>query len=98
MEALRSENFFRKQAVEDANVLIVTTAIITAKNNITVIIIGQDIDLLVILIQLETTNLEIYFRKQGSGNINDCCYSSNCFNNSSNQEHIAFLHWLRHQV
>lgn len=84
--------FFCKQADEDAVVLIVTTAISTASNNKIVIIIGQDIDLLVILNQLNTTDLQIYLKKKGAGNVKDYYYPSNCYSYPSNQEHVAFLH------
>ncbi|KYN08839.1 hypothetical protein ALC57_19060, partial [Trachymyrmex cornetzi] len=81
-----------KQATEDADADIVNTSIEIAKNNQTVVIVGQDIDLLVLLHQLNPKNYDIYFQKSGPGNVKDLFYTSNCFKHKSVKNVVAFLH------
>ena len=64
-------------AEEDANFLIVSTAEKCIVSG-TTWIIGEDIDLLVILIQHAPINT-VYFLKPGKGNVYDCIYNSNSF-------------------
>lgn len=84
LQIFRSKGFEAKQAIEDAYALIINSAIKIAEENKsvnlttgevqynkTVIIVGQDIDLLVLLNQLSPINSNIYFFKPGSGNVND---------------------------
>ena len=54
-------------------------------------IIGEDIDLLVILTQHAPINT-IYFLKPGKGNVNDCIYDSNSFKYLKVKELIGFPH------
>lgn len=89
---LQSEGFLCKRAPEDADVLIVNTAIQLAKQDKTVIIVGQDIDLLVLLHQLNSNGLDIYFHKPGSSNVKDSFYTSHCFKHEPYTSVIAFLH------
>lgn len=59
------------QAEGAADADIIKTSIEAAKNtNKTVILVGQDIDLLVVLNQLNATNY-IYLLKPGSGTVKD---------------------------
>lgn len=92
-EKLQSQGFFCKQAEEDADAEIINTSIEIAKDsNKTVIVVGQDIDLLVLLNQLNSNNYDIYFHKPGSGNIKDLFYTSNSFKHESFKNIVAFLH------
>ena len=50
-----------KQAVEDADVMIVETALTVADNYDSVIITGEDIDLLVLLTALGSSKMNVYF-------------------------------------
>lgn len=79
-EKFQSERFLCKQAEEDADALIINTAIEIAEDPTKIIVIvGQDIDLLVLLNQLNSNNFNIYFHKPGSGNTKDTFYTSNSF-------------------
>lgn len=104
-EAFRYEGLLIKQAKEDADALIVNTAIeIAEKYKIVnaatgeveysknVIIVGQDIDLLVLLHQLNSNDAPVYFLKCGTGNVEDSMYSSNCFKYEKFRFVIAFIH------
>ena len=77
-------------AEEDADFLIVST---TGKCNVsgTTWIIGEDIDLLVILTQHTPINT-VYFLKLGKGNVNDGIYGSRSFKYPELQKLIGFLH------
>lgn len=57
-----------------------------------IIIIGQDIDLLVLLTQFSTTNLPIFFLKPGVGNVSDSMYSCDSFKIENYRSIVAFLH------
>jgi hypothetical protein len=85
-------NFIVKQATDDADVLIIETAINEAVNNIT-IVVGEDVNLLVILTVRALTTQEILFLKPGKKNVDRKLYSSQSFD----QHHlirnqILFLH------
>ena len=54
-------------------------------------IIGEYIDLLVILTQHPHINT-VYFLKPGKGNVNECIYDSNCFKYLKVKKLIGFLH------
>ena len=54
-------------------------------------IIGEDIDLLVILTHHAPINT-VYFLKLGKGNVNDCKYDSNSFKYLKVKKLIGFLH------
>ena len=64
-------------AEEDADFLIVSTAEKCSVSG-TTWIIGEDIDLLVLLTQHAPINT-VYLLKPGKGNVNDCIYDSNSF-------------------
>ena len=77
-------------AEEDADFLIVSIAEKSSVSG-TTWIIGEDIDLLVILTQHAPINT-VYFLKPGKGNANDCIYDSNSFKYLKVKKLICFLH------
>lgn len=81
---------------DDADVLIIETAIEESKHGKTAVIVGEDIDLLVILIgRTLFYDQEIFFRKVGKGNVKTEIYSSKSFDKYPNSKrHILFLHAL----
>ena len=78
------------QATEDADVLIINTAKSKASEFDSVTIIGEDIDLLVLLTALASSHDNIYFKKSGRGNAPCVFYSSNSF--KYDPQAILFLH------
>lgn len=93
-EKLKTVNITSKQATDDADVLIINTAIALSEQQNTVVIIGEDIDLLVILIgRTQSHQQEIYFKKVGKGNVKTQIYSSKSFDQYPRiKKHILFLH------
>jgi hypothetical protein len=90
MERLQSQGFSCKQAEEDADADIIKTSIEIARDtNKTVIVVGQDIDL---LDQFNSNNYDIYFLKPGSGNVKDLFFMSSSFKYESFKNIVAFLH------
>lgn len=79
-----------KQAVEDADVLIVETGVSVAEDYDSVVISGEDIDLLVLLNALGFSKKNIYFQKSGKGNTPTVLYSSHSFKHGP--QDILFLH------
>jgi len=63
-----------KHAVADADTLIVRTAIELATNN-TVAVVGTDVDLLILLIQLSKQDSKLYLYKPGAGKCPDKVFS-----------------------
>ncbi|GBL74237.1 hypothetical protein AVEN_235242-1 [Araneus ventricosus] len=63
---LESESFLVKQ--EDADHLIVTSAIAAAEELKWAVLVGKDIDLLIILTELASPSANIFFLKPGKGN------------------------------
>ena len=63
-------------AEDDADLLVINTAI-QKSSNILVTVVGEDVDLLVLLIALIPQNKNIYFLKPGSGKIAKKVFSSN---------------------
>lgn len=63
---LISKGYIIKQANDDADTTIVNVAITMAQNNF-VIVVGEDIDLLVLLIALTPVQYQIIFLKPGNG-------------------------------
>jgi predicted nuclease of predicted toxin-antitoxin system len=74
MNRFIASNMLCKQAKEDADVLIINTALDMAHNHDNVIIIGEDVDLLVFLIGL-CNSPNVYFLKLGKRNITQKIYS-----------------------
>lgn len=79
-----------KQAVEDADVMIVETAVSAADMYDSVIITGEDIDLLVLLTALGSSKKNVYFQKSGKGNSPTVLYSAHSF--KYEPQDILFLH------
>ena len=63
-----------KHAVADADVLIVRTAIDLLTNN-NVVVVGTDVDLLILLIQLSKEDNQLYLYKHGAGKCPDKVFS-----------------------
>lgn len=83
-----------KQAVSDADVLIVNSAIELSRENKNVILIGEDTDLLVLLTALSDPKRSITFRKPGKGLKPDTDYISNHVQNALGdlRDYVLFLH------
>uniref|UniRef100_A0A6P7H5E5 Uncharacterized protein LOC114347235 n=1 Tax=Diabrotica virgifera virgifera TaxID=50390 RepID=A0A6P7H5E5_DIAVI len=80
-EILEQAGFHTKQAYEDADTLIVQTAIDVASDLKPAIIISEDIDVLVILTVRASTKKNIYFLKPSKGKKTETIYSSDSFYN-----------------
>lgn len=93
MQKLENINIASKQAQDDADVLIIETAIEEAYTRKTVVV-GEDVDLLVILIARTSSQKHIFFFKPGKGNVDTKIYSSTNSMDHYNfgREHILFLH------
>jgi len=91
-EKLTTANIFVKQANNDADVLIIETALEQSNTNKT-IVVGEDVDLLIILISRTPIDNMIYFLKPGKGQTETKIYSSQSLTSYSKcQAHILFLH------
>lgn len=76
MTEMATHNIEVKQAAEDADVLIVNTAISKAADYDSVTITGEDVDLLVLLTALaSTSHRNIYYQKSARGNAPSLLYS-----------------------
>lgn len=91
-EKLQTAGFIIKQAVEDADTLIINTAIDALKDYDSVVIVGEDVDLLVILTALASSKSSIYFMKPSKGKTDQKIYSSTSFQYPDIADHILFLH------
>jgi hypothetical protein len=94
MNRFVASNWIFKKAKENADVLIINTALDMAHNHDNVIIIGEDIDLLIILIGL-CNSPNVYFLKPGKGNISLKIYSPMSAVDRTVAKHILFLHAMR---
>jgi len=94
---LKSENFIVKQAVEDADTLIVQSTIEIANSAECVVMVGENTDLLVLLSALTPLNCSnIYLLKLGKGKSKPLCYSGNNFKYPKHvKDNILFLHAFR---
>ncbi|KAJ8678207.1 hypothetical protein QAD02_013994 [Eretmocerus hayati] len=93
MSELEGAGYVCKQACEDADVLIVTTAVeIWRTMSTPTMIVGEDTDLPVILTQLTDVNDEVYFFKPGKGKTPHKYYSCSSFESISLRPVVAFLH------
>ncbi|KAJ8866340.1 hypothetical protein PR048_032183 [Dryococelus australis] len=86
-----ASNIITKQAEEDADVLIVTTAESLASEYETVLIVGEDIDLLDVIAGTSPETNNVYLRKPGRCNSPNVFYSSSSFNYDS-AENVLLLH------
>lgn len=85
--------FIVKQAVKD-DTLIVRSTIELIKSKECVVMVGENIDFLVLLSALASTSCtNIYFLRPGKEKSNHCIYSANNFKNSKHvKDNILFLH------
>lgn len=89
----KNEGIVVKQALEDADTLIINTALDMSNKFGSVVIVGEDIDLLVILTGLCKSENNIYFLKQGKGKAGNILYSPAASNlDPAVKENILFLH------
>ena len=89
--SLISKGFTVKQAHEDADTLIVNTGIEEASNSNSDTIVGEDVDLLVILTELAESKQNIFFLKQGSGKTESKLYTQASIKyESDSRVHILF--------
>lgn len=91
-EKLQTAGFIIKQTIEDADTFIVNTAIDASKDYDSIVIVGEDVDLLVILTALASSKHNIYFMKPSKGKIDQRIYSSTSFQYPDIADHILFLH------
>ena len=81
------------QAREDADVLIVNTAMNLAEDHSLVVIVGEDIDLLVIMVgRCRGIYDNVYFLKPGKGKTSSSMFSPNCQLEEIIADNILFLH------
>lgn len=84
-----------KTANEAADSLIIETAITSKTNDNNVVIVGEDVDLLVLLTQLAPLDSNIYFLKPNRGNTElekQQVYCNNSFKYKELKKYILFLH------
>lgn len=92
---MKAQHLHVKQAIEDADPLIVSTAIDLAEQGGTVFIVGEDIDLLVLLTAQEQPESygNIFLLKPGKGQQDSVMYSpSNCKLSEEAKKNLLFLH------
>ncbi|GBL90054.1 hypothetical protein AVEN_181650-1, partial [Araneus ventricosus] len=85
-KALQKANICVQQAVEDADLTIVNTAISVAPQYDYVRVVGEDIDLLVLLTVLTSTHGNVFFQKCGRGKTPDSYYSTTTYNHKFSNE------------
>ncbi|GBO28443.1 hypothetical protein AVEN_103963-1 [Araneus ventricosus] len=91
MNKFSSLNMTCKKADEDADCLIVNSALALALTHLSVVIIGEDIDLFVILIGICTFD-NVYFVKPGKGRIAEKMFSPHTALEKAIADNILFLH------
>ncbi|KAJ8671110.1 hypothetical protein QAD02_002369 [Eretmocerus hayati] len=93
MPKLKDAGFTCVQAEEDADIDIVRTAIVMSRGmHIPTMIVGEDIDLLVILTQLTLITDNVYFFKPGRSKIPDRFFSCQSFHPEALTHLVAFFH------
>ncbi|KYN11018.1 hypothetical protein ALC57_16836 [Trachymyrmex cornetzi] len=89
--ALLQANFTVIQARDDADVLIVNTALITLHSP--VLIVSEDVDILILLVGLTPRDKTIFYMKMSKGNQSQTIYSNNSLNNFPFcRDNVLFLH------
>lgn len=82
-----------KQHEGDADTLIVTTALELSGLHESIIIVGEDVDLLIILTGIaKETERNVYFMKPGKGKSPKLVYSANSLKDPTLARHILFYH------
>ncbi|GBO27950.1 hypothetical protein AVEN_217997-1 [Araneus ventricosus] len=76
---LQKANVTVKQAVEEADVLIVETAVSVKSQYDNIFVVGENIVFLVLLTGLAPMKDNLYFRKCGKGRTSDVLYSTKSF-------------------
>ncbi|GBO33863.1 hypothetical protein AVEN_169795-1 [Araneus ventricosus] len=88
----QNEGFVVKQVEEYADYLIIKSALEIEKRSQCVMVVGEDIDLLVI-IAAATNSANIFFLKPGSGKAEDALYCAATLNIAPQiRDNILFLH------
>ncbi|GBN50865.1 hypothetical protein AVEN_64315-1 [Araneus ventricosus] len=87
---LQKANVTVKQAVEDANVLIVETAVSVKFQYDNIFVVGEGIDFLVLLTGLDPMKENLYFRKCGKGRTPDVLLSTTPFKYKSSRMILLF--------
>ncbi|KAK3885207.1 hypothetical protein Pcinc_010551 [Petrolisthes cinctipes] len=75
-EAFHKEDIETHTAVDDADVLIVQTAILEANQHASVVVVGQDVDLLTLITALTPKEKNVLMLKEAQGNIPRKVYNS----------------------
>ena len=86
IEKLQAKQICVKQAVEDADTLIVNSALEKAQNCGCVVIVGEDTDLLVLLTALtpaSSNSSSLYMLKPGKGKLPNILYTPREFKHTS---------------
>lgn len=93
MRKFQQYNFAVRQATEDADVLIINTALEMSSTYQSVIVVGEDIDLLVLLTSLAKSDQNIYFSKPAKGRNPGQLFSPQSFKyKAAVADHILFIH------
>ena len=89
---LQNAGFAVKQSEEDADYLIIKSALELEKSSQCVVVVGEDIDLLIIM-AVSTNSETIFFLKPGKGKAEDSIYCAEIRNVSQHiRDNILFLH------
>ncbi|GBM46363.1 hypothetical protein AVEN_65968-1 [Araneus ventricosus] len=88
---LQKANVTVKQAVEDADVVIVETAVSVKSQYDNIFVVGENIDFLVLLTVLAPMKENLYLRKCGKGRTPDVLYSTTSFKYIFSRR-ILFIH------
>ncbi|GBN02923.1 hypothetical protein AVEN_106794-1 [Araneus ventricosus] len=93
-KALQKANICVQQAIEDADLTIVNTDISVAPQYDYARVVGEGIDLLVLLTALASTHSNVFFQKCGRGKTPDSYYSTTSFNHKFSNE-LLFIYTIR---
>ena len=92
-DKFKAADIHTKQAQEDADTLIITTAMDLAQHHSSAVIVGEDIDLLVNMIgRCRHIHSNVYFLKPGKGIVSPLIFSPDCKLDQSIANNILFLH------
>lgn len=86
-----ASNFMVKQATEDADTLIINTAISISSTFDSVIVVGEDVDLLILFTALSKRS-NVYILKPGKGKNCQRIYSKDSIIDKTDADNILFLH------
>ncbi|GBO13605.1 hypothetical protein AVEN_133975-1 [Araneus ventricosus] len=93
----QNEGFVEKQAEEYADYLIIKSALGIEKRSQCFVVVGEDIDLLVI-IAASTNSENIFFLKPGRGKAEMCSSSEHCSTNKGQYFVSSCFQWLRYHI